>query len=150
MECSNALPSGFHWVRLGRVLPLGFSPLGKLVPASESAWKLFSSLLDQVWWWTRSVCWNSQKHEFKTIHKVVSWFCICILNINAQYKSVSLEVSGLCLQCVLPGFLLLMSWVINTCWVLRIFGKAIYCELTSVAAVEAWLNFLLASYFGWS
>ena len=22
------LPSGFHWVRLGRALPLGFSPLG--------------------------------------------------------------------------------------------------------------------------
>lgn len=56
------------------------------------------------------------KHEFKTVHKVVSWFCICILNINAQYKSVSLSVSGLCLQCVLPGFLLTMSWVIYPCW----------------------------------
>ena len=55
-----------------------------------------------------------------------------------------------CLQCDLSGLLLLMSWVIHPCWVLRTFRKAICCELTSVAAVEAWLNFLLASHFGWS
>ena len=40
-----------------------------------------------------------------------------------------------------------MSWVIHVCWGLRAFGKAIYCELTSVAAVEACLNFLLVDSF---
>ena len=73
-----------------------FSTLGKLVPGAESAWKLFSSLLDHVWWWvskwTRSGCWNSQKHEFMTVCKVVSQFPTCVLNVNARYKSVRLEV----------------------------------------------------------
>ena len=72
------------------------STLGKLVPGAESAWKLFSSLLDHVWWWvskwTRSGCWNSQKHEFMTVCKVVSQFPTCVLNVNARYKSVRLEV----------------------------------------------------------
>ena len=152
MEFSKALPGWFPLGQTGQILPASFSTLGKLVPAAESAWKLFSLLLDQVWWWvskwTRSGCWNSQKHEFMTVCKVVSQFPICSLNINAGYKSVRLKVRGLCLQCALPGVLLLMNSVIYPCWGLRTFGKLIYCELTGMTAGEECLEFLLACSFG--
>ena len=49
MEFSNALPGWFPLGQTRQILPASFSTLGKLVPAAESAWKLFSSLLDQVW-----------------------------------------------------------------------------------------------------
>ena len=154
MEFSKALPVWFPLGQTGQILPASFSTLGKLVPAAESAWKLFSLLLDQVWWWvskwTRSGCWNSQKHEFMTVCKVVSQFPISILSINAWYKSVRLEVKGVNWQCDLPGVLLLMSWIIYSCWGSRSFGKSIYCGVTSLPAVEACLNFWLASLFGWS
>ena len=49
MKFPNALPGWFPLGQTGQILPAGFSTLGKLVPAAESAWKMFSSLLDQVW-----------------------------------------------------------------------------------------------------
>ena len=81
-----------------------------------------------------------------TFCKVASQFPTSIWNINAWYKSVSLEMKGVNWQCDLPGLLLLMSWVIYSCWGSRSFGKSIYCELTSLPAVEACLNFLLVSF----
>ena len=83
-----------------------------------------------------------------TVCKVVSQFPICSLNINAGYKSVRLKVRGPCLQCALPGVLLLMNSVIYPCWGLRTFGKLIYCELTGMTAGEECLEFLLACSFG--
>ena len=80
--------------------------------------------------------------------KVVSHFPICSLNINAGYKSVRLKVRGLCLQCALPGVLLLMNSVIYPCWGLRTFGKLVYCELTGMTPGEECLDFLLAGSFG--
>ena len=79
---------------------------------------------------------------------MVSHFPICSLNINAGYKSVRLKVRGLCLQCALPGVLLLMNSVIYPCWGLRTFGKLIYCELTGMTPGEECLDFLLAGSFG--
>ena len=46
-DFSSALPGWFPLGETGQSFACGL--LEKLVPAAESAWKLFSSLLDQVW-----------------------------------------------------------------------------------------------------
>ena len=74
MKFPNALPG---WFPLGPNEQSFSFRLSVLLESYSQVQKVHgsSSLLDQVWWWvskwTRSGCWNSQKHEFMTVCKVV-------------------------------------------------------------------------------
>lgn len=152
---SNAL-SGVHgfssdsdWAKFSLQT---FNILVELVPIAESAmngnhhWSglvRYQFSVSKIWLFKFS---EALMHS----HKVVSQFLICILKVNAGYKSVRLGVRAiLSLQSDLPGPFLLERWVICPCWGSGTFGKAISCKVTRLAAVETQLSVLLAGTFGW-